>query len=175
MAWQSRMTDDLARFIGTQDHFYFGTASAKGAPYIQHRGGPKGFLRVTGENRLGFADFAGNAQYVSLRHMEENPQAFIFLIDYPSRTRIKIRGHAQPVTDPEEIRPLAVPGYRARVERGIRFDIKEWDLNCKAHILPRWDSETLSPAFDRLETRIHELEAMVRELGGDPGDFEIPR
>ena len=174
MAWQTRLTDDLARFIATQDHFYFGTADAKGAPYIQHRGGPKGFLRVIGENRLGFSDFAGNAQYVSLRHMEENAQAFIFLIDYPSRTRIKIRGHARPITDPEEMKPLAVPGYRARVERGILFDLKEWDLNCKAHIQPRWGAEDLVPAFDRLEKRIRELEAQIRELGGDPGEFEMP-
>ena len=174
MAWQSRLTDDLARFIGTQDHFYFGTADAKGTPYIQHRGGPKGFLRVIGENRLGFSDFGGNEQYVSLRHMEENPKAFIFLIDYPSRTRIKIRGRAWPVTDPEEMKRLAVPGYRARVERGIHFDIAEWDLNCKAHIQPRWDAEALTPAFDRLEGRIRDLEQKVRELGGDPGDFEMP-
>ena len=174
MAWQSRLTDDLARFIGTQDHFYFGTADAKGTPYIQHRGGPKGFLRVIGENRLGFSDFGGNEQYVSLRHMEENPKAFIFLIDYPSRTRIKIRGRAWPVTDPEEMKRLAVPGYRARVERGIHFDIAEWDLNCKAHIQPRWDAEALTPAFDRLEGRIRDLEQKVRELGGDPGEFEMP-
>ena len=174
MAWQSRLTDDLARFIGTQDHFYFGTADAKGTPYIQHRGGPKGFLRVIGENRLGFSDFGGNEQYVSLRHMEENPKAFIFLIDYPSRTRIKIRGRAWPVTDPEEMKRLAVPGYRARVERGIHFDIAEWDLNCKAHIQPRWAAEALTPAFDRLEGRIRDLEQKVRELGGDPGEFEMP-
>src|SRR5690606_9062458 len=99
MAWRTSITGDLARFIAERDHFYFGTASAAGAPYIQHRGGPRGFLHVLDETRLGFADFAGNQQHLSLGNLVENPNAFIFLIDYPNRRRVKIRGRAYAVSD----------------------------------------------------------------------------
>jgi predicted pyridoxine 5'-phosphate oxidase superfamily flavin-nucleotide-binding protein len=175
MAWQTRLTPDLARFIAERDHFYMGSANAQGRPYIQHRGGPKGFLKVIDEGTLGFADFAGNQQFVTLGHIAENPQVFLFLIDYPTRRRVKIRGRARAVADdPALTRSLADPAYRGRVERTILIEIDEWDANCPSHILPRWDAATLTPAFDRLETRIRALEAQVRELGGDPGEFEIP-
>tara|TARA_R110002110_G_scaffold12692_16_gene60250 strand:- start:19245 stop:19775 length:531 start_codon:yes stop_codon:yes gene_type:complete len=175
MAWQTRLTPDLARFIAGRDHFYMGTASAGGRPYIQHRGGPKGFLKVVGERTLGFADFAGNQQYVTLGHLAENPQAFLFLIDYPERRRIKIRGQARAVTDdPALARSLGETAYRGRVERAILFDIDEWDVNCPSHILPRWDAAALTPAFGRLEARIRALEQQVRDFGGDPGEFEMP-
>lgn len=175
MAWQTRLTPGLARFIAGRDHFYIGTASAGGQPYIQHRGGPKGFLKVIGGRTLGFADFAGNQQYLTLGHLAENPQAFLFLIDYPARQRIKIRGQARAVTDdPALARSLSEPAYRGRVERAILFDIDEWDVNCQSHILPRWDAAALAPAFGRLETRIRALEQQVRDFGGDPGEFEMP-
>lgn len=175
MAWQTRMTQDLAQFIAERDHFYMATANAAGRPYIQHRGGPKGFLKVLDGKTLGFADFAGNQQFVTLGHLAENDQAFLFLIDYPARQRVKIRGRARAVSDdPALTRSLADPAYRGRVERAILFEIGEWDANCPSHILPRWDAGQLTPAFDRLENRIRALEAQVRELGGDPGEFELP-
>ncbi len=174
MAWQTRLTPDLAQFIAERDHFYLGTANAAGQPYIQHRGGPGGFLKVMDEATLGFADFAGNQQYVTLGHLAENPQAFLFLIDYPTRRRVKIRGRARAVTDdPDLARSLADPAYRGRVERAILIEIDEWDMNCPSHILPRWDAAALTPAFARLETRIRALEDQVRELGGDPGAFDL--
>ena len=175
MAWQTRMTPDLAAFIAERDHFYMGTANAEGRPYIQHRGGPKGFLKVLDEKTLGYADFAGNQQFVTLGHLAENDRAFLFLVDYPTRRRVKIRGRARAVSDePALTRSLADPSYRGRVERAILFEIEEWDVNCPSHILPRWDAAALTPAFDRLEKRIRELEAQVRALGGDPGEFELP-
>lgn len=175
MAWQTRMTPELAQFIAERDHFYMGTANAEGRPYIQHRGGPRGFLKVLDEKTLGYADFAGNQQFVTLGHLSENDQAFLFLIDYPTRRRVKIRGRARAVADdPALTRSLADPSYRGRVERAILFEIEEWDANCPSHIQPRWGAEDLVPAFDRLEKRIRALEAQVRELGGDPGEFKLP-
>jgi predicted pyridoxine 5'-phosphate oxidase superfamily flavin-nucleotide-binding protein len=175
MAWRTSITGDLARFIAERDHFYFGTASAAGAPYIQHRGGPRGFLHVLDETRLGFADFAGNQQHLSLGNLVENPNAFIFLIDYPNRRRVKIRGRAYAVSDnPALTRSLASPDYRALVERAILFDVTGWSDNCASHIFPRYDAALLMPAFERLERRIHDLEARLRALGEDPGPFEMP-
>lgn len=175
MAWQTTLTPDLARFIATRDHFYMGTANAAGRPYIQHRGGPRGFLKVLDEKTLGYADFAGNQQYVTLGHLNENPQVFLFLIDYPNRQRVKIRGRGRVVADdPALTRSLADPSYRGRVERAILIELDEWDMNCPSHIQPRWDAADLTPAFDRLERRIRELEAMVRDMGGDPGEFHLP-
>lgn len=168
-----RLTQDLADFIAERDHFYFASASAKGAPYLQHRGGPRGFLKVLSDTELGYADFGGNQQYVTLGNLTENPAAFIFLIDYVNRRRIKLWGEARAVeTDPALTRSLAHPGYRARIERAILFKVTRWDVNCSAHITPRYSPDVLEPAFDRLQNRIKALETQVRELGGDPGEFD---
>ncbi len=172
----SRITDKLATFIAERDHFYLSTASASGAPYVQHRGGPRGFLKVLNEHELAFADFAGNQQYITLGNLVENPAAFIFLIDYVARRRIKLWGEARVVTDdPALTRSLAHPDYKARAERTIVFKVAAWDVNCSQHILPRYSPDVLEPAFDRLEQRIGDLEAQVRELGGDPGAFDTAR
>ena len=168
-----QITGDLAMFIAERDHFYLSTASAAGAPYVQHRGGPRGFLKVLNEQELAFADFAGNQQYITLGNLAENPTAFIFLIDYAARRRIKIWGEARVVSDdPELTRSLAHPQYEARVERAILFKVAAWDANCSQHIIPRYSPDVLEPAFDRLEQRIKELEAQVRTLGADPGTFD---
>jgi len=177
MTWRTEIDPYLVQFIAEQDHFYLGTASADGEPYIQHRGGPKGFLKLLGPTTLGFADYSGNRQYLTLGNLAENPHAFLFLIDYPNRRRIKVRGTARAEEDDADlIRSLGpetiAPDYRARVERAILFEVDEWDINCPQHIQPRYDTATLLPAFDRLEARIRELEAKVREMGGDPGPFE---
>jgi len=169
----TKITGELQAFLAERDHFYLSTASAAGAPYIQHRGGPKGFLKVLNEKELGFADFAGNQQFITLGNLSENPGAFIFLIDYVNRRRIKLWGDARVVAnDPELTRSLAHPDYRARLERAIIFKVKAWDVNCSAHILPRYTPDVLEPAFDRLQSRIKDLEKQVRDLGADPGAFD---
>src|SRR5229473_5039867 len=121
-SWETRITPDLAEFIGRQSSVFLGTASGDGQPYIQHRGGPPGFLKVLDDKLLGFADFAGNRQYITLGNLTENPKAFIFLIDYKNRQRIKIWGRARAVEDdPELIKKLKPHGYRVRLEQVILF------------------------------------------------------
>ncbi|MGK2741806.1 pyridoxamine 5'-phosphate oxidase family protein [Tepidicaulis sp. LMO-SS28] len=173
MGWRREITSDLASFIANADSFYMASANAAGQPYIQHRGGPKGFLRVLGPTELGFADYAGNRQYITLGNLKDNPSVFLFLMDYPNRRRVKIRGRARAEERNNElIRSLKPDGYRAAVERAILIEVEAWDTNCPQHILPRYAPDVLEPAFGRLETRIKALEAQVRELGGDPGPFE---
>ena len=132
------ITPDLAEFIGTIDSFFLGSASADGQPYIQHRGGPPGFLRVLGPRTLGFADYAGNRQYISAGNLTENPKAFIFLIDYFEQRRIKLWGTARIVEDDVELVTRLMPeNYAAQPERAIVFDILAWDENCPQHIPQR--------------------------------------
>jgi len=160
--WRSTVDDALAAFIGARDSFYFGTASAAGRPYIQHRGGPPGFLRVLDDTTLAFADFAGNRQYISMGNLAENDQAYLFLMDYPNRQRIKIWGRAEVVEDdPELLRRLVEPSYRARPMRVIKFHVEAWDTNCPQHIKPRFTEEELAPIIGKLQARIVELEAQI--------------
>jgi predicted pyridoxine 5'-phosphate oxidase superfamily flavin-nucleotide-binding protein len=142
--WGDGVTPALAGFIAERDSFYLGTASADGQPYIQHRGGPKGFLKVLDERRLGFADYRGNRQYISVGNLDENDKAFLFLMDYPNRQRIKIWGRAEYVEgDGEVLRAVADPDYDVKLERAIVFHIEAWDSNCPQHITPRWTVEEL--------------------------------
>jgi predicted pyridoxine 5'-phosphate oxidase superfamily flavin-nucleotide-binding protein len=142
--WDERVTPALEAFIAERDSFYLGTASADGQPYIQHRGGPKGFLKVLDERRLAFADYRGNRQYVSVGNLDENDKAFIFLMDYPNRQRIKIWGRAEYVEgDSGALERVADPDYDARLERAIVFHIEAWDSNCPQHISPRYTVEEL--------------------------------
>ena len=130
-----QVTPDLAAFIAERDSFYLGTASADGQPYVQHRGGPKGFLRVLDDRTLAFADYKGNRQYLSIGNLSENPRAFLFLMDYENAVRIKIWGTAEFVEDdPALIESLGDPAYDAVPERAIRFRIEGWDRNCRQHI-----------------------------------------
>ena len=161
--WQSEITPDLARFIAERDSFYLGTASADGQPYIQHRGGPKGFLKVIDERTLAFADFAGNRQYVSMGNLAENPKAFLFLIDYPNRRRIKIWGRAEVVEDdPALLRQLIDADYKARPERVFRFRVEAWDVNCRQHITRRFTEDETGTLLRQLRERIATLEAELR-------------
>ncbi len=145
--WSDQITPELAHFIGERDSFYLGTASADGQPYIQHRGGPKGFLAVLNDHTLACADFSGNAQYVSIGNLTDNDKAFIFLMDYPNRKRIKIWGTARYVEDDQELlTQLVDPEYAARPERALVFTVKAWDLNCPQHITPRYTVEEFSAA-----------------------------
>ena len=166
--WQDTVTPDLAAFLAERDSFYLATASAEGRPYIQHRGGPKGFLKVLDDKRLAFADFGGNRQYISAGNLSENGRASIFLMDYPNRQRIKLWGRAQVVEDdPELLERLLTPGYRAKPERAILFEVEAWDVNCPQHITPRYTEDQIVPALAKLQARIDELEAEVKRLGGE--------
>jgi len=161
--WQSRVTDDLKAFLAERDSFYLGTASADGQPYIQHRGGPKGFLKPTDEQTLAMADFAGNAQYISIGNASENPKATIFLMDYVNQRRVKLWGEIEFVEDDVELLgKLVDPDYKARPQRVMLFHLKAWDANCPQHITPRFTQAEIQPLIDDLKARIAELEAQAR-------------
>ena len=163
--WQTTVTPDLAGFLAQRDSFYLATASAEGQPYIQHRGGPRGFLQVIDERTLGFADFGGNRQYISLGNLSENDRAQIFLIDYANRRRVKVWGRARVVEDdPVLLERLADPDYPGRPERAILLTVEAWDVNCPQHITPRFTEADLAPGIGRLKARILELEAEVARL-----------
>ncbi len=158
--WQSTITDDLANFIGERDSLYLGTASADGQPYIQHRGGPQGFLKVLDERTLAFADFTGNRQYITAGNLSENDKAYIFLMDYANRRRIKIWGRARVVDDDAGLlERLADAGYEAVPEQAVVFEIEAWDVNCPQHITPRYTEGEVASLVGPLRARIAELEA----------------
>ena len=158
--WQNVITDDLAEFIAERDSFYLATASEEGRPYIQHRGGPKGFLKVLDQRTLGFADFSGNRQYISVGNLAENNKAFIFLMDYANQRRIKIWGTAEVIeNDTKLLEQLTDPIYRGRPERAFRFHVEAWDVNCPQHIKPRFTAEEIDSTVRALSDRIAELEA----------------
>ena len=143
-SWESTVTEFLASFIAQRDSFYMATVNAEGQPYIQHRGGPKGFLKVIDNKTLGFADFSGNRQYISYGNLQDNNKVCIFLMDYPNRTRIKLWGTSE-VTETDEtlIEKLADSEYKANIERAFLIHIEAWDRNCPQHITPRYSEEEL--------------------------------
>jgi predicted pyridoxine 5'-phosphate oxidase superfamily flavin-nucleotide-binding protein len=158
--WKHIVTQDLAEYIVERDSFYLGTASADGRPYIQHRGGPKGFLNVLDEHTLAFADFSGNRQYITMGNLAENNKAFIFLMNYPSQTRIKIWGTTEVVEDDVNLlKELTDPTYRGQPERVIRFRVEAWDVNCPQHIKPRFTEDEIDSMVKPLRDRIVALEA----------------
>jgi predicted pyridoxine 5'-phosphate oxidase superfamily flavin-nucleotide-binding protein len=137
--WASSISDELAAFVAERDSFYLGTASADGQPYIQHRGGPKGFLKVLDGGRIACADYRGNRQYISLGNLSENERAFMFLMDYPNRHRIKVWGRAEFVEGDEALLArVADPDYSGKPERVLVFHVEAWDINCRQHITPRY-------------------------------------
>jgi len=163
--WETTVTPELAAFLAERDSFYLATASADGQPYIQHRGGPKGILRVIDERTLGFADFAGNRQYITLGNLAENDRAFLFLMDYARRRRIKIWGRARVIEgDPALVERLMPEGYGARAERAIVFDVVAWDVNCPQHIPRKIDLVDLATTVESLKSRIAQLETENAEL-----------
>ncbi len=165
--WHDTVTPELAAFLAERDSFYLASASAEGRPYIQHRGGPKGFLKALDDKRLAFADFGGNRQYISAGNLSENDRVSIFLMDYPNRRRIKLWGRARVVEDdPELLERLVEPGYQAKPERAILFEVEAWDVNCPQHITRRYTEDQIAPALAKLQARIDELEAEVARLGG---------
>jgi len=158
--WADTITTDLADFIAERDSFYLATATADGQPYIQHRGGPKGFLKVLDEHTLAFADFVGNRQYITAGNLAENNKAFIFLMDYANRQRIKIWGIAEVVENNQKLlNELNDPNYNGKPERVIRFHVTAWDVNCPQHIKPRLDETEVEGIIQNLRSRIAALEA----------------
>ena len=163
--WQNTISDDLKSFIAERDSIYIATSNKDGQPYIQHRGGPKGFLKVLGERTLAFADYSSNKQYISMGNLAENDKAYIFLMDYPNRQRIKIWGTAKVVEDDTELLAQIMPeGYKARPERVFVFTITAWDVNCPQHIIPRYDEDMVRQVTEKLTRRVTALEAENEKL-----------
>jgi len=165
--WRATITPDLAAFIEAQTSVFLATANADGQPYIQHRGGPAGFLKVLDEHMIGFADFAGNRQFITQGNLEDNDQAFLFLIDYMMRQRIKIWGKARVVeNDPEQMARLMPENYKARPEQMILFTVSAWDANCPQHIPQRFEAADVAAALAERDRRIASLEREVARLQG---------
>lgn len=163
--WRNTITPDLAEFIAAQTSFLLATASADGQPYIQHRGGPAGFLKVIDEKTLAFADFSGNRQYITQGNLAKNAKAYIFIIDYLNRRRIKLWGTARVIEDdPELLRKLMPEGYEARPEQVIVFTLAVWDSNCPQHIPQKIDLADVVPVVAERDRRIMDLEAEVTRL-----------
>ncbi len=169
--WQTTITDELAAFIAQQDSVYLATVNADGQPYIQHRGGPKGFLRVLDERTLGFADYRGNRQYISMGNLQDNPKIHLFMMDYVHRQRIKLWGEAEVrEDDPALVARLMPEGYAARPERAFLIHVTAWDANCPQHIPQRFDAQDVAAAVALRDQRIAALEAELARLrGGSPG------
>lgn len=166
--WQDTVTDDLRAFLAERDSFYLGTANAEGQPYIQHRGGPKGFLKPIDDHTLAFADFAGNQQYITMGNLEENEKAHIFLMDYAGRQRIKLWGRAEVIEDDEDlVTKLAHQGYLSKPERAIVFHIEAWDINCPQHITRRFEEDDVVPKVRELQARVQELEQELAAMKGE--------
>ena len=162
MIMADRVDARLAAFLGQVRSFYLASANADGQPYVQHRGGPAGFLKVLDNKRLGFADFRGNRQYISTGNFAENPKAFLFLMDYANRRRIKIWGEAEVIEGDEALNAaLTVPGYRAKVEQAIVFTMAAWDINCPQHIPQLIPAEEVAEIIAARDARIAALEAQL--------------
>jgi predicted pyridoxine 5'-phosphate oxidase superfamily flavin-nucleotide-binding protein len=157
--WRTTVTPDLAAFLAERDSAYLATASRDGQPYVQHRGGPKGFIRVLDEKTLAFADYAGNRQYITAGNLAENDRAHLFLMDYAHRHRIKIWGRAKIIEDADTIARLMPQGYAARPEQAIVFTVEAWDGNCPQHIPQKFDAADVAVTLQKLQARIDALEA----------------
>lgn len=165
--WPTEISPDLALFLREVRSFYLSTASADGQPYVQHRGGPPGFLRVLDQRTLGFADFKGNRQYITTGNLTENPRAFIFIMDYVQRRRVKLWGRARVAEDePALLARLWPEGYKARNEQVILFEVEAWDTNCPQHIPQMFHAEDIASTIVQFQARIRELEAELAALKG---------
>jgi predicted pyridoxine 5'-phosphate oxidase superfamily flavin-nucleotide-binding protein len=164
-SWKTQITPDLKIFIEAQTSVFLATANAQGQPYIQHRGGPPGFLRVLDETTLGFVDFVGNRQYITLGNLVENPKAHLFLIDYAHRKRVKVWGEARVIEDDPVLTTGLMPkGYKARPSQVILLKVLAWDANCPQHIPQRLEAAEVATALAERDRRIAELEAQVAQL-----------
>jgi predicted pyridoxine 5'-phosphate oxidase superfamily flavin-nucleotide-binding protein len=160
--WRTAIDPELAAFVEQTRSFFLATANGEGQPYVQHRGGPPGFLRVLDRHTLGFTDFKGNRQFITEGNLEDNPKAFIFLIDYVLKRRIKIWGTAKMVeATPELLSRLMPESYRARPEQIVLFEVEAWDINCPQHIPQRFEADDVARLLAQRDARIAELEALL--------------
>jgi predicted pyridoxine 5'-phosphate oxidase superfamily flavin-nucleotide-binding protein len=165
--WRTEIDDNLAAFLAGANSFFLATASADGQPYMQHRGGPKGFVKILDKQTLAFADYSGNRQYITQGNLAENPKANIFIMDYAHRRRVKLWGTARVVEDdPALMRSLMPQGYRAKPEQVILFTIVAWDTNCPQHIPQKFDAADVAAVLAVRDARIAELEAELATLKG---------
>jgi len=165
--FRNQLTWQEQAFIKNRDSFYLASVGENAWPYMQFRGGPKGFLKVTGDNTLAFADFRGNGQYISTGNFLDNKKTMLFLMDYPNKKRLKIWAEAEvldPVDHPELVEQLTPQDYEATVERIIVFKVHAFDWNCPQHITPRYTQEEIKDSQQKLTTRIAELEAENESL-----------
>lgn len=165
--WGTTITPDLAAFIGEQNSVFLGTANAEGQPYIQHRGGPPGFLHVLDGKTIAFADFRGNRQFITQGNLAENPKAHLFLIDYAHRRRVKVWGEARVVeNDDSLLAKLMPPDYQSRGEQVILIKVRAWDANCPQHIPQRHEVADVARLLEQRDRRIAELETELAALKG---------
>jgi uncharacterized protein len=168
MSEPDRLTENEAQFIATRDSFYMASVGSGGWPYVQHRGGPPGFIKVLGERTLGLTDFRGNRQYVSVGNLADDDRVALFMMDYPRRARLKILGRARAVDladAPDLAAALIDQAYGAKIERGIIIDVEAFDWNCPQHITPRFTLAEIEPSVATLKARIAELEAELAQVG----------
>lgn len=158
------ITPDIAQYLAQANSAYLATVSADGQPYIQHRGGPHGFLKVVDDRTIGFADYVGNRQFITTGNLMDNPKAYLFVMDYAHRRRLKIWGEARVTRDPAEIAKLVDGDYGAQIEQAILFRVNAWDRNCPQHIPQLFPAEAVAAALGELEQRNKTLEAEVKEL-----------
>ena len=171
--WRTEVDDNLAAFLAAQDSLFLATSTADGQPYIQHRGGPKGFVKILDKNTLAFADYSGNRQYITQGNLTENAKAYIFMMDYARRRRVKIWGEARVIDDdPALLKSLMPAGYKARPEQVILFKISAWDTNCPQHIPQKFDAADVAAALASRDARIAELEAELAKLLHPPLEGE---
>ena len=156
---------DEREFLAERDSFYLASVGEGGWPYVQHRGGPRGFVRVLDDATIGFADFRGNQQYISVGNIEHDDRVALILVDYPNRTRLKILAHARAIAEADGaglLPRLAVPGYGAKIERGLVLAVEGFDWNCPQHIVPRFTEEEIARTLAPMRAR---LEALEKENG----------
>jgi uncharacterized protein len=166
--WRTEVDDKLAAFLAEANSLYFATATADGQPYIQHRGGPKGFVKILDKTTLAFADYSGNRQYITQGNLTENHKAYIFVMDYAHRRRVKLWGEARVVDDdPALLKSLMPAGYKARPEQVIVFKIAAWDTNCPQHIPQKFDATDVAAVLAARDARIVELEAELAAVKGE--------
>ena len=163
--WETAISDELADFILRQTSVFLGTASAQGQPYIQHRGGPAGFLHVLDAQTIGFADFTGNRQFISSGNLAENSRAHLFLIDYATQQRVKLWGTARIVGGDRQLNERLMPAnYKAQSEQSLLFTVAAWDANCPKHIPLRLEADDIADALRTRDQKIAELQAELHRL-----------
>lgn len=169
--FRARIDDRLKAALAEANSAYLVTASAAGQPYAQHRGGPRGFIRILDDRTIGFADYSGNRQYITAGNLAENPRAFLFLMDYAHRRRIKIWGTARVIDDDQKLIAELMPeGYEARAEAAILFEITAWDTNCPQHIPQKIDADLVAAALAERDAEIARLKAELATLKISNGD-----